>query len=230
MNDDYINKLLSQGLQGSSLNPALHQQFLEQSSLALSRSCRRRRWAKRAYHSVLLALALALGFAGGRIGRQQAQPIIAANTIEVPQDMVAWLAAGHLFTQFDLEQRAGFAYAQASQLARSVHAEQQAAQSHCPVPLTQTTKRLANLLTQNESLRECFQSRSSARARAKRPSVPRSKQTMFVLSSMKADKAMGLSNRAKPKPLLKHALKPRPGSTETSDINPLLATIIGEKR
>ncbi|MHC4168276.1 MAG: hypothetical protein ACYSWQ_15085 [Planctomycetota bacterium] len=130
MNDDYINNLLSQELQGSSLTPALSQQFLEQSSLALSRTCQRRRWTRRACYIAVLALGLAVGFAGGRIHKQHATPLTAANTIQVHQDMVAWLEAGRLFTQFNLEQRAGFAYEQASQLARSVRAEQQIAQNH----------------------------------------------------------------------------------------------------
>ena len=176
MNDEHINNLLSQELQGPSLNPALQQQFLEQSSLALSRTCQRRRWTKRACYTAVLALGLAVGFAGGRVHKQQATSTTATNTIEVHQDVVAWLEAGHLFTQFNLEQRAGIAYERASQLARSVQAEQQVVQRPAPVPLTQSTQRLANLLAQYESL------------------------------------------------------KPQPDSTEKSDINPLLATIMGEKR
>ncbi len=153
MNDQHIDNLLSQGLQNSSLNPDLHQQFLAQSSLALSRTCQRRRRAKRACYAAVLTFVLALGFAGGRVGKQQAPPMTAANTIEVPQDMVAWLQAGDLFTQFKLEQRAGFAYEQASQLARSAHAKQQVTQSPALIPLTQSTQRLANLLAQYESLK-----------------------------------------------------------------------------
>ncbi len=176
MNDEHIDNLLSQGLQGSSLDPALHQRFLEQSSLALSRTCQRRCWTRRACYTAVLALVLALGFAGGRIGKQQAPSVIAANTIEVPRDMVVWLEAGHLFTRFKLEQRASFAYERARLLARSVHAEQQVAQSRPSVPLSQNAQKLANLLAQHESL------------------------------------------------------KPRPGSPEKSDVSPLLATIIGERR
>jgi len=176
MNDEYTDSLLSQGFQGPSLNPALQQQFLDQSSLALSRTYQRRRWTKRACYTAVLALGLALGFAGGRVHEQQATSTTATNTIEVPQDIVAWLEAARLFTQINLEERADFAYARASQLARSVHAEQQLIHAPAPAPSTDGTKRLANLLAQYESL------------------------------------------------------KPRPGSTEKSNSNSLMATVLGETR
>lgn len=176
MNDEQTNNLLNRGLQGPALNPVLQQQFLEQSSLALSRTCRRRGWAKRACYAAVLAIGLSVGFTGGRARERQAASATGTDTVQAHRDMVAWLKAARLFTQVNLEERAGSAYARASQLARSAHAEQQVAQSHPVVKSTQGTQRLASLLTQYESQ------------------------------------------------------KPRPDSTEKSDINPLLATIMGERR
>lgn len=153
MNDEQTNNLLSRGLKGPSLNPALKQQFLEQSSLALSRTYQRRRWTKRACYSAVLALGLAVGFGAGRVCQWQSASATASNTVQAHRDMVTWLEAGRLFTQINLEERAGFAYAQASQLARSVRAEQQVAQRRPGVPSSQGTQRLANLLAQYESQR-----------------------------------------------------------------------------
>jgi hypothetical protein len=151
MNDEQANNLLSRGLQGPSLNPALQQRFLERSSLALVRTCQHRRRTRRAYYAAILALGLAVGFTVGRVHERQAASATATNTALAHKDMVAWLHAGRLFTQINLEERAGFAYAQASQLARSVRAEQQVAQSRPGAPSSQATRKLADLLAQYES-------------------------------------------------------------------------------
>jgi drug/metabolite transporter (DMT)-like permease len=74
------------------------------------------------------------------------------------------------------------------------------------------------------SPRGFFKSGSSARARAKSPVARRPKQAMLVLSSIQADKAMGLCSRAKPEQLLKHPLTGR-GPVPRHDL--ILGTVCG---
>ncbi len=155
MNDEVINKLLSQGLCNSRLDSALEHQLLEQSSQILLRTCLRRIWIGRACYGGGVLLALLLGLLGGHCSHtsrsQLATDTNETNTVQVSKDMVNWLEAGRLFTCLALEQRATFAYEQASRLASSAYSEQPVTRSLRPVRLTQSTHQLAKLLTSYEA-------------------------------------------------------------------------------